>query len=433
MSFLGRARRFLQELGTEGPQVQTFNLACASGHRVRGERTEGYQALRCPSCGEGVFVLPRSPLPEPVPPVGASPPRPYPVRNSGGWDDDAPIELTDLPPGAVATEDVPGGDLPGIEWDETPAETSPRRAARVAPEDLAAGEIEAARAKAARRPEPAPIREEVRPARLRPTTAPPPTSTHVEPRLRARARTGPRPALIFAMLALVIAASVGFRSWRNFRAGYPLIAERGRSEGIPALERGDFDLAYQLLSAARSAVNALGGAFEGAAEIQHAADEAAVFNDLCPEPLEELLQQAGRASAQGDWETNFEKLYKGRYFLFDTTVIATPADGGRYEIAYTVFPAGEASRFGDGNLPLPDRYARIDLSGFRLFEQADTKKGSRIAFGARLRSIDYESEAKQWVVHIEPEGGTFITHTEALRAIGWPSLQMVELPKEDEP
>ena len=428
MSFLGRARRFLQELGTEGPQVQTFNLACASGHRVRGERTEGYQALRCPSCGEGVFVLPRSPLPEPVPPAGASPPRSYPGRNPGRWDDDAPIELTDLPPSAVATEDVPGGDGPGIEWDEAPAEASPRRAARDAPEDLAAAEIEAAR-----RRESAPTPSAVQPARRRPTNVPPPAPTHVEPRPRPRARTGPRPALILVLVALVIAASVGFRSWRNFRAQYPFIAERGRSEGIPALERGDFDLAYQLLSAARSAVNALGGAVEGAAEIQQAASEAAVFNDLCPEPLEELLEQAGRASARGDWETNLEKLYRGRYFLFDTTVVATPADGGRYEIAYTVFPAGEASRFGDGNLPLPDRYARIDLTGFRLFELAEPAKGARIAFGAKLRSIDYESEAKQWVVRIEPEGGAFITHTEALRAIGWPSPQMVELPKEDQP
>src|SRR6516164_8534156 len=99
LKFLGRAKRFLQDLATEPPgRVQYFNVRCASGHRVRGERTEGYQALRCPACGEGIFVLPRSPLPEPVAPARSSGRK----VAAGGWVDEGPVELTD--PGRVALE-----------------------------------------------------------------------------------------------------------------------------------------------------------------------------------------------------------------------------------------------------------------------------------------------------------------------------------------
>ena len=70
------------------------------GHRVRGERTEGYQALRCPACGEGVFVLPRSPLPEPVAPAR---PRGAKAASLGAaWVDEGPVALTD--PARVAFE-----------------------------------------------------------------------------------------------------------------------------------------------------------------------------------------------------------------------------------------------------------------------------------------------------------------------------------------
>jgi DNA-directed RNA polymerase subunit RPC12/RpoP len=125
LKFLGRAKRFLQDLGSE-PETKTqyFNVLCASGHRVRGERTEGYQALRCPACGEGVFVLPRSPLPEP-----AAPPRPTSARRgmSDGWVDEGPVELTD--PARVSVEidsRESGADDAEIIWDDPPVETAPR-------------------------------------------------------------------------------------------------------------------------------------------------------------------------------------------------------------------------------------------------------------------------------------------------------------------
>ncbi len=480
MKFLGRARKFLQDLGTESTsKTQYFNVTCASGHRVRGERTEGYQALRCPACGEGVFVLPRSPLPEPAAPAGATAARrPY-GRARSRWPDQGPIELTDPTEGTVEVDDgAAGSGEDRIIWEDEAAEFTPEpggpASSGVAPEDLAAAEIDAAR----RREQPAPDGQgrrtrtrDARPAATRtgeqggrpsrpaggrparveraapeaagrdrqrrgPAVGAGPAPGVIE--VRPRTRRGPRLGLIFLGLALAVGAALGLRAWRQRTAQYPLIAERGRTEGIPALEAGDFDRAYQLLSAARTAVEALGGNIEGADEIRIAAEEAAIFVNLCPETLENMLAEAGRIDPEA-WESKFETHYKGQTYLFDSKLESTPAtprdEGGtgRYDIAYRVFPPGEATRFGDGGLPRPERFARIDFTGFELFESTSLSKDDRVTFGARLRSIAYDAESKQWVVRLEPRSGVFIQHYEALRTLGWPDPDTVEPPREETP
>ena len=78
MGLLDRARRVLGSRPASGPvRAQVYRVACPEGHVLHGHRTEGYQALRCPECDQGIFVLPRSPLPEPAPPrAGARTARP---------------------------------------------------------------------------------------------------------------------------------------------------------------------------------------------------------------------------------------------------------------------------------------------------------------------------------------------------------------------
>ncbi|MHC5542309.1 TFIIB-type zinc ribbon-containing protein, partial [Singulisphaera rosea] len=114
MNLLKRTRRLLQGLSAAAPaKAQYYSVTCPEGHRLRGERTEGYQALRCPTCGEGMFVLPKSPLPEPVSKEANRAPRkvssPLPPER-----EDAPVALSD--PVAV----LPSGsdlDVDGeIEW-----------------------------------------------------------------------------------------------------------------------------------------------------------------------------------------------------------------------------------------------------------------------------------------------------------------------------
>jgi hypothetical protein len=461
LKFLGRAKKFWQDLGTEPPgKTQYFNVACAGGHRVRGERTEGYQALRCPVCGEGVFVLPRSPLPEPVAPDGAPQARGAAGRARNVWTDEGPVELTDPARGAVEVDhDGAGRGDAEIVWDDEPAEASPRAgapaSAQIAPEDFAAAEIDAVRRAVARGAEVAPARPgrarpdggvpgdrprrelaaqpgPARAVRSRPKPAEAPASAALE--ARPGPRPGPRIGLIFFLLTLLIAATVGWRVWMNRRAQYPLIIERGKVEGIAALEDGDFDRANQLLSAARSAVDALGGHVTDADEIRQAADEASIFVNICPKTLEELLAEAVRTNPEA-WASTFDSLYKGRACVFDTIIESTPeeSESGSYELAYVVFPPGEASRFGDGRNPPSEPFARIDLAGFEAIEKAGLKRGDHITFGAKLQSIVYDAGRKHRVVRLEPKSGVVITHQRALLAIGWPSPQTVDLPQEDQP
>ena len=144
MGLLGRARNLMQ--GWSGPppaRAQAFHVACSEGHRLQGQRTEGYQALRCPTCGEGIFVLPRSPLPDPPAPAG--PERARIASSIEAIYEDDPIPLTD----PIPSHPEPGVEQAGsqdeseaeIDWvDEaaekavtTPAPTKPPPAPKARP------------------------------------------------------------------------------------------------------------------------------------------------------------------------------------------------------------------------------------------------------------------------------------------------------------
>ena len=199
---------------------------------------------------------------------------------------------------------------------------------------------------------------------------------------------------------------------------------------VKLVDQGNFDRAYQLLSAAKSAVDALGGAVEDAEEIRHAADEAKVFVELCSRSLEDLLEEAGRTAPEA-WASRFETLYQGRAILIDSHIEAAPEPGGSssYLLSYRVFPPGEASNFLNNAAP-PERYAEIDLTGFELFELTPPAVGARVIFGARLASLRYESQSDRWIVRLEPKSGVFIKHSGALQAIGWPVPKAVDEPAE---
>src|SRR3954469_8385949 len=108
-------------LAGHSPKVpQLYQVACVAGHRLRGERTEGYQALRCPTCGEGIFVLPRSPLPE-----AAAPETPRPAARASeieaAWPEDDVIPLSDPAPSTSSSLDE--SEVDGeIEWIDRVAE-----------------------------------------------------------------------------------------------------------------------------------------------------------------------------------------------------------------------------------------------------------------------------------------------------------------------
>ncbi len=448
MKFLGQAKKFFNVLATEPEtKAEYFNVRCVSGHRVRGERTEGYQALRCPACGEGVFVLPRSPLPFPAPPKRGESARPG--RTVERLVEEEPVALSD--PASVSVDLV--GDERGdagadIVWDDELPEpepappVAPRKAVRSSEESVdlgVAGPPAAAGATPSARPAAGGGQSRARRQRERPRVHP---EAQRDRRTAAKDDRLSRPAsaaavaagpevvleikppsrkrllhrLLVVLVPVVVVATVAWSYRQRVLQGYPLVAEKGRKEGIAALEAGEFDKANQILSAARTAVDGLGGAVEGADEIRQAADEAAIFVNLITVDLGELLDELGRAGKSAR-ESKFETLYKGRSIFVDTIVTAAPdgAASSRYELAFRILPPGEAANR-EGR---PDRVGVFDLTGFKLFELTSPKVGTRVIFGAALESLEYDEALELWVFRLMPKSGVFITHTKALDSLHW--------------
>ncbi len=460
MKFLGQAKKFFNVLATEPEtKAEYFNVRCGSGHRVRGERTEGYQALRCPACGEGVFVLPRSPLPFPPPPKRSESPRPG--RTVEKLVEEEPVALSD--PASVSVD--LGGDERGdagadIVWDDELPEPAPaprvarRKAVRTSEESVdlgvagppaAAGATPTGGTSRSRRQRERP-RTHSGGHRDRRTAATDDRLTRAAPEAAVAAGPGKgelvleiKPAsrkrllhrLLVVLVPVLVVATVAWRYREYVRQGYPLVAEKGRTEGIAALEAGEFDKANQILSAARTAVDRLGGAVEGADDIRQAADEAAIFVNLISVDLGELLGELGRLGKEAG-ESKFETLYKGRSIFVDTIVTAAPdgTDSSKYELAFRVLPPGEAGNR-EGR---PDRVGVFDLTGFKLFEHGP-KVGSRVIFGATLESFEYDEALELWVFRFAPKSGVFITHTKALDSLHWrpESVPSAEEPGEGRP
>ncbi len=370
------------------------------------------------------------------------------------WVEEGPVELKDAP--RVSVEVGTGEPSPGdaeIIWDDAPGEAAPpagrnQVGGRSAPDgdeiaesrrEAAAGDP-AAVPKVRRRRKPQEDRLVPRPPNGRSGSGGGTAALPAGARQAAAARSQDRAALepreraeppaktrrrslnrwLILLVPLIVVATVAWRLRQQRLRESPLIVEKGRSEGIPALDEGNFDRANQLLSAAKSAVNALGGDVEEADTIRHAADEAAIFVDLIPETLEQLLADAGRTDA-ATWESRFGTLYKGRSIFIDSSITVAPSPGttSLYQILYRVLPPGEASNFRDGKSGRPDRVGVIDLTGFKLFEQAQPSVGNRVIFGARLASFKYDVDKDSWLIGLQPDSGVFITHTKALGALGY--------------
>jgi len=423
LGLFGRAKNLLKGVGSLAEsRVQYYNVVCPLGHRVRGQRTEGYQALRCPACGEGVFVLPLSPLPEPIAPERSAPRR---ARTAtAGAVDEGPIELHDPAEVTVELEDDDRQADAEIIWDDDQASDAGDVATRAPAPDVDRIAREQRRSAAKR----AKSKPEADASSPRPRRKVDRRTEVEEPAVEVRKsrRRSNRPLLIFGLVAMVVVGTVALRVWRGLRQEFPLVAELGRVEGIPALEQGDFDKAYQLLAPAKKAVDALGGAVEGADQIRQAADEADVFVNLISESLEDLFDEAARTDPQR-WASRFESYYQGRAVIFDTRIKATPeSEQNRYEIDYLVMPLGEAASFRGGGGSRPERTARIELGDFELFKLAEPKVGDRVVFGARLDAFQFDAGGGSWVVRLQPKSGVFIRHNKALEALGWPPAADVE-------
>lgn len=390
MDLLGRAKKVWKGLGPpEPPSPQFYRVSCPEGHVLRGQRNEGYQALRCPGCGEGVFILPRSPLP--LPPSPAS--RKKKAAATAAAEDEGPVPLTDAPPGThITPEDMPDVEIP---WEEEVAEEAePGEQAQTftPPRPESEPKPEAAPAKPpAKPPAKAPAKAQ---AKSTATVGPPPGMILVPQRRGViRFRQHRRMLLVLGVLG-VVALTVAGQIRRQYRENLPQIAAENREEGVSALESGTFDVAKLKLRVAADALRTLKD--PEAAEAEQLAKEAAILADLVSTPLETLVE---RVATQGGPESF--QVHKGRSVIFDAPV----AEGGR-ELDYRII-AGT-------------RRGRVDLEGFHLLD--GKKPGESVAFGARLKEIRLGDNGT-WHILLEPDSGVYISTPSAWKALAtmdWP-------------
>ena len=438
LGLLDRAKKALQ--GRPAPsssRVQYYRVPCGEGHILHGERTEGYQALRCPSCGGAIFVLPRSPLPEPIAPATPAAPaaRPVPRPAQARRGDDEGLALADPPPASESARARSSFDPRSAPAAPTPR-PSPSRPAPVAAPAADEPEVEEADIEWVDEPEPtpgpapsddppprpAPRKKPARPAAREPE--PIPTGmVAVEDRPGVRdwvvRRRNP---LIFAGVIALVAGTVAIRLHQRRLEAMPAIAEAGRVEGLARLDSGDFDVAKKILGDASAAVDALGGRVEGAEAIRQGAREAAILADLGRESLRELVEEAATYQPPDAWPGHFAALYRGRSVVLQAEVTAVPTEGAPsgYAIDYGIY-YGRGSR--------PAGRGRVSLDGFRLIDSAKPRKGDQVTFGARLAGVRLDTASGDWLVELQPESGVFLTHFRALEALGWTPL----IPPEEAP
>ncbi|GIW88769.1 MAG: hypothetical protein KatS3mg108_3093 [Isosphaeraceae bacterium] len=412
---------------------QYYQVVCPDGHLLRGQRSATYQALRCPECGNGVFVLPRSPLPDPPPPTRR--PRRSPDAEPAPTPPDEPIEYRTAPVHVEAT------DAAEIIWDDELPPTP------LTPEDHELPEeYRSPRSPEPLRSQPVPPSPPAPPADARsdpprPTAptrraatqpAQPPTLPSTPPRTRRRtspavepssrlvelpgpARRRLHPAWVITGVLVLAGSTVFLRLWQARLERLPGEAQENWSAGLAALESGNFDAARQHLGRAASAFERLGGSDPRTPEARQLAREAAILADLINVSLEELLDEAARQDNFDRWTSRFETLYKGRSLIIDTTIEGLPPPGaspGAYGLAYRVL---------SGRGPRPARVGRLDLNGFHLFEDQKLAPGDPVLFGARLASIRLQDT--EWLIGLEPDSGVLITRSDALQRTDWDSLQ----------
>lgn len=398
MDLLGRARDAFKKRGaTEAAGPQFYRVACPDGHVLRGQRTEGYQALRCPACGEGVFILPRSPLPDPPAPAAKRT-----KKRAAKPVEEGPIPLTDAPPqSSVAPADIE------IEWEEDsgpetePENEAPREAAR--PIVLTKADLEA-------KPHPSPLKSRPRPESKK-RTPPAPPVVALPPRLPWRERVWrKRHALAITAMVIIVTGTVANRLMRRRYEQLPTIAKTSRAEGLDALSTGVFDLAKQKLATAADALETLRD--PEARDARQEADEAAIFADWSGDGLEAIMEQVATRSDGADW---FNSNHKGRSILIQSTI----APGPRHELSYRII-AGT-------------RWGRINLDGFTLLN--GKKPGDGVLFGARLDAARLGKDGA-WEFSLEPASGVFILSKagrKALESVGITEDALVPIQPEAAP
>ena len=270
------ARRKLPQAATSLPPVP-FERNCRCGNRLEGERDHTPQSIRCDTCGETWFVLPRDP---------------YPTRKTkSGKSGKAASPWTRI-----------------TEW------TGAQLQQRTAPEPKPPTKAPTQTTKSPQTPTPpAPPTTERLTARLQSV------GTTAIDQTKQAVRRHVRPARLLAAMVVILIMGTGFWLWHQARLD---AARETLVTALPAAEEAISDhdpaLAAEHFARATAALNLLGATDATAQRIRQRHKEVVAINGLASLTPWELAAEA-RQVAQNptEWNQRFQALYAGQWVILD--------------------------------------------------------------------------------------------------------------------
>jgi hypothetical protein len=402
-----------------------FEARCPAGHEITGQRTESFQAVRCPECGDGIFIGPTSWLPVPpaasrfeLIPLGSirdvsasaksGPASPGQVEAIDGDSDDT-IDAIPLK-GADRYSDDPGQGLP-VNDPAANFDVVPTR-------DIADGDFQKLIDKDAdRRATEARDRQkqdQKRNSEEKPRHAPGPESEddsgefeiEAAPRIPLHRRIGTRVWVILGVI-LIIGLTIRVQIRQNYRDRIPEIVKKARTDGLTSLDAGHFDEAKQILTEGSEAFDYLRDDSDDAQAVRQAAKEASILADLVGRPLDEIIDRFAAGEAG---KADFRTLEKGRSIVVEARVTGTPDMGEGYDLDFRV-PVGPG--------PTPARpLGKLDVKNLELLTNLKPNLGETVLIGVRLSDLELIDGV--WSIRLDPKSGVLMTRWAALQAIGWP-------------
>lgn len=355
--------------GTSQP-LPPFEVTCACGRVVTGQRTTSLQTPVCPECGSSLFVLPASVYPAPK----------APKRKVLA----APKPQTDVIADKTAEEDKAAG---------LPPKVIKSRSARPAHEKPAP-EVQAA-PPAPRRPVKLVFREAV---------------VALELGRHCRKIFSPVRLVLVGVLSVVVLTGWWIVHQRDLDAAERTIVSAAKL-GEQALEEHDLGEAARQYQKVRAALDLLGRSDQQARVLRQTAGETLAAADLARSSLFELLHDAvdsagGRSYLS--WDETFRSSYRDEWVVLDAYVSrsADPAAGRRFEVDFLLT---------DG----PNR--AVIVADLDVFDQAVSVGGNpqRVIFAAQLDDCRKDpQQLDTWRIVLRPATGFLWSSAGNLQLLG---------------
>ena len=339
------------------PAPEPYEVGCDCGGRVAGERSRTAQRPPCPSCGRLIFVLPTNVYPRPVKPDSKkAAPQSATAKSAAKHRASLPEFTVPKPPSSAK---------PKVEQNE-----------------------------AASRGDRSGIATEAREKRL-------------------------TPFRLTVLAMVVVCGLTGWGLWHRHRVeSAKSIVAKATEAGMQALQDRDFSTAARELERARQAVDLLKRTDAEAQAVRLLCREAIAASGLAHDSLFELLRKSMVEIKPEDQEaTQFNRLYRGAWVLFDTTVLVPEDSQQPCTLDMPVFYRGQLVRI------------EVNFTTLRQAAgQAHSGEPARVIFAAQLERLTPSAAPQSPAVLTLKDQSAFLwTNYDNYAALGYHEERAEEL------